>query len=174
MNEDPKKRPPIDDDSYYGANAKLDYYRVKLNDALRGKNPRAFDKFLSEVSNVRRTDYSKSPEFIEGYDFKDALAPQELKEILGGDYGDYINTIKTIRDRGFADSKAKKLYGEKEMDQDVESLMYGKRFMTIPLMVSRDVTYRGPNRGPNGQETISDMYSYDPKNKKVNKITVKK
>ena len=174
MQEDPKKRPPIDDDSYYGANAKVYYYRDKLNNALRGKNPRGFDQFLSEVGKVRRQDYSKAGEFIEGYDFKEALTPQELKEVLGEDYNDYIQSVKTIRDKGYADSNARKLYGEKEMDEDVENLMYGKRFMTMPLMISKEATYRGPNRGPSGQETITDMYTYDPKAKRVNKVTVKK
>jgi hypothetical protein len=169
MIEDPIKR-PVGDDDYYGANAKLAYYRDILNNSLKGKNPRGFDQFITAVGDIRRKDPSKAAEVIEGYDFKDALAPQELKEILGGDYGDYINTIKTIRDRGFADSKAKKLYGEKEMDQDVESLMYGKRFMTMPIVTSISRT----TKGEKGVSTIQDMFTYDPKMKKVNKISVKK
>jgi len=169
MIEDPKKR-PIGDDDYYGANAKLAHYREILNNALKGKNPRGFDQFMMAVGDIRRKDPSKAAEVIEAYDFKDALAPQELKEILGGDYGDYIETVKTIRDRGFADDRAKKLYGEKEMDQDVEGLMYGKRFMTMPVVTSAART----TKGEKGDVTIEDMYTYDPKMKKVNKITVKK
>jgi hypothetical protein len=169
MIEDPKKR-PIGDDDYYGANAKLAYYREVLNNALKGKNPRGYDQFMMAVGDIRRKDPSKAAEVIEGYNFKDALAPQELKEILGGDYGDYIETVKTIRDRGFADDRAKKLYGEKEMDQDVEGLMYGKRFMTMPIVTSAART----TKGEKGDVTIEDMYTYDPKMKKVNKITVKK
>ena len=169
MIEDPKKR-PIGDDDYYGANAKLAYYREVLNNALKGKNPRGYDQFMMAVGDIRRKDPSKAAEVIEGYDFKDALAPQELKEILGGDYVDYIETVKTIRDRGFADDRAKKLYGEKEMDQDVEGLMYGKRFMTMPIVTSAART----TKGEKGDVTIEDMYTYDPKMKKVNKITVKK
>jgi hypothetical protein len=169
MIEDPKKR-PIGDDDYYGANAKLAYYREVLNNALKGKNPRGYDQFMMAVGDIRRKDPSKAAEVIEGYDFKDALAPQELKEILGGDYGDYIETVKTIRDRGFADDRAKKLYGEKEMDQDVEGLMYGKRFMTMPIVTSVSRT----SVGEKGPATVSDMFTYDPKMKKVNKISVRK
>jgi hypothetical protein len=169
MIEDPKKR-PIGDDDYYGANAKLSYYKDVLNNALKGKNPRGFDQFMMAVGDARRKDPTKAREVIEAYDFKDALNPKELQEILGDDYGDYIETVKTIRDRGFADDRAKKLYGEKEMNQDVESLMYGKRFMTMPIVTSAART----TKGEKGDVTIEDMFTYDPKMKKVNKISVKK
>lgn len=167
--EDPVRR-PIGDDDYYGANAKLLYYRDILNNSLKGKNPKGFDQFISSVGEMRRKDPSKSQEFIEGYDFKEALSPQDLKDILKDDYADYVGTIKTIRDRGYADDRVKKLYGEKEMDQDVESLMYGKRFSTMPVVTSASRT----TKGEKGDMTIEDMYTYDPKMKKVNKITVKK
>lgn len=170
MNEDPKRR-PVGDDEYYGANAKLLYYKDILNNALKGKNPKGFDQFISDVVEMRRKDPSKSGEFIEGYDFKEALTPQDLKDILKDDYSDYVSTIKTIRDRGYADDKAKKLYGEKEMAQDVESLMYGKRFATMPVVTSMATTRL---RGGNVVENVEDMFTYDPKMKKVNKITVRK
>jgi hypothetical protein len=169
MMEDPTKR-PIGDDDYYGANAKLSYYKDVLNNALKGKNPKGFDQFMMAVGDARRKDPTKAREVIESYDFKDALNPQELKEILGDDYGDYIQTVKTIRDRGYADSRAKKLYGETEMDQDVESLMYGKRFATMPTVTSISRT----SVGEKGPSTVSDMFTYDPKMKKVNKISVRK
>ena len=169
MNEEPKRR-PIGDDDYYGANAKLLYYKDVLNNALRGKNPKGFDDFKNAVSEITRKDYSKRGEFVEGYDFKEALTPQDLKDILKDDYSDYVETIRTIRDRGYADNKVKKLYGEKEMDQDVESLMYGKRFATMPVVTS----FARTDKGPKGETTIENMFTYDPKAKKVNKITVRK
>jgi hypothetical protein len=169
MIEDPNRR-PIGDDDYYGANAKLLYYRDILNNSLKGKNPKGFDQFLSSVGEIRRKDPSKSQEFIEGYDFKEALSPQDLKDILKDDYSDYVDTIRTIRDRGYADNKAKKLYGEKEMEQEVENLMYGKRFATMPVVTSAART----TKSDKGDMTIEDMFTYDPKMKKVNKITVRK
>lgn len=161
---------PVGDDEYYGANAKLLYYKERLNNALKGKNPKGYEKFMESVGEIRRKDFSKSAEFVEGYDFKESLSAQELKEILKDDYNDYIGTIKTIRDRNFADSRAKKLYGEKEMNEDVEKLAYGKRFATMPVVTSIART----TKRPSGDVIVEDMFTYDPEAKKVNKITVKK
>ena len=169
MIEDPKKR-PVGDDEYYSANAKMSYYKDILNNALKGKNPKGFDQFISAVGEARRKNPMGVSEVVESYDFQDALTPQDLKAILKDDYSDYVETIRTIRDRGYADDKVKKLFGEKEMDQDVESLMYGKRFATIPLVLSRVQK----NNVDGKEQVVEDMYTYDPKVKKVNKITVRK
>lgn len=169
MNEDPKR--PVGDDDYYGANAKFAYYRNLLNNSLKGKNPKGFDDFMNAVGEASRKDYSKRNEFVEGYDFKEYLTPQDLKDILKDDYQDYVSTLKTIREKGLVDNKVKKLYGEKEIDQDVESLAYGKRFATLPAVtsISKKRTRDGVVIGD-----TEDMFTYDPKQKKVNKITVNK
>lgn len=169
---DPKGpgRRPVGDDEYYSANAKLSHYKDILNNALRGKNPSGYDQFRDTVTQARRTNPASASGVIESYDFKDALAPQEIKSILKDDYEDYIKTLTSIRDRGFADDKVKKLFGENEMGQDVASLMYGKRFSTMPLVLSMART----NIRDGKNETIEDIYSYDPKVKAVNKYSVKK
>lgn len=178
-NEDPKK-PPVSNDDYYGANAKFAYYRDLLNNSLKGKNPKGYDKFFADLGEWSRKEYSpskneeyypKRTQFVEEYDYQDYLTPQDVKDILKDDYQDYMSTLRTIRDFSRGSEKAKKLYGEKEIDQDVETLNYGKRFATIPATTSR-VTTRLTNG--NIKENIEDMYTYDPKQKKVNKITVKK
>jgi hypothetical protein len=48
--------------------------------------------------------------------------------------------------------------------------MYGKRFATMPTVTSISRT----SVGEKGPSTVSDMFTYDPKMKKVNKISVKK
>lgn len=166
---EPVKR-PVGDEEYYSANAKLSYYKDVLNNALRGKNPSGYDKFFQTVGEARRKSLASVGEIVETFDFKEALAPQEIKEILKDDYDDYVSTITSIRDRGYADDKIKKLFGEKEMNEDVNNLMYGKRFATIPLVLSTAKT----NIRDGKSETIEDIYSYDPKVKSVNKYTVRK
>lgn len=162
---------PVGDDEYYSANAKLAYYKQVLNNVLRSKNPTGFDNLRNAYAQAVRTDYNSIPSVVEQFDFKDALSPQEIKGVLKDDYDDYIKTITSIRDRGFADGKVKKLFGENEMNQDVSSLMFGKRFSTMPLVLSISRTNVG---GDGNKQTTEDIFSYDHNKKAVNKFVVKR
>ena len=170
---DPKGpgRRPVGDDEYYSANAKLLHYKDILNNVLRSKNPISYDEFRKKLIETRRNNPSAEPQFIESYDFNEYLSPAEIKGALNDDYEDYIKAITSIRDRGFADDKVKKLFGEKEMNEDVAGLMYGKRFSTLPVVTSLARTSIG---GDGNKQTIEDIFSYDPKKKTVNKYSVKK
>lgn len=157
---------PVGDDDYYGANAKLSYYKELLTGKLRSKNPKKFDEFISKVAEVRRKNPKLANDIVEQLDFTESLTPQEIKAALKGDYNDYIGTLRTIKSSGFADDNVKRLFGDNENTDDVSALMYGKRFATMPVVTSFVKKV--------GSDVNEDIYEYDPKAKKVNKYRVKR
>ena len=170
---DKEKKPKVGNDEYYSANAKMLYYRDKLRDKLKEKSPEEFDKFINERGAVMRSSnpmeaVKKADEFTEGYDFKQALTPDEIKNALGDEYDDYIGTLKTIYDSGWENNPAKKLAGENETDSDVSKLMFGKRFATLSLTPTFSET---TTRDGQTKRAISE-YEYDPVKKKVNKMVM--
>jgi hypothetical protein len=167
--EKPTKR-PVGDDEYYSANAKLIYYRDLLNNKLKEKDQAGYDSFFGGLGATMRKDPSKRNEYVEQTKYEQYLTPDEIKGALGSDYEDYVSTISTIRDKGFSDDKVKKLFGEKEIEAEPASLLYGKRFATMPVVTSFSRT----TKGESGSSTVEDIYNYNPKTKKVDKISVKK
>jgi len=167
--EKPPRR-PVGDDEYYSANAKLIYYRDILNNKLKEKDQSGYDSFFGGLGATMRKDPSKRNEYVEQTKYEQYLTPDEIKGALGTDYEDYVSTISTIRDKGFADDKVKKLFGVKESESEPSSLMYGKRFATMPVVTSFSRT----TKGESGSSTVEDIYNYNQKTKKVDKISVKK
>lgn len=164
----------LDNDAMYSANAKLLYYRDRLKEKLRLKNPEAFDKLINDRAKiVRESDPTKavkaSDDFVESYEFKDALTPEEVKSALGNEHDDYLSTLKTIQSSGWDVNPMKVLAGANEdPNLDPSKLMYGKRFATMWVRPSYQETLI-----TNGKpQTKSHYFEYDPKQKKVNKISV--
>ena len=169
---DPKTK--LGNDEMFSANAKLMYYRDKLKDKLRSKNPEAFDKLVEERAKLVRSSAPEnavkaSDEFVEAYDFKESLSPEEVKSTLGDEYDDYIGTLKTIQSSGWDVNPLKVLAGANEdPNMDPSKLAYGKRFATMWVKPSYDETVT-----KDGKTTRKNtFFEYDPKSKTVNKIAV--
>lgn len=167
---------PKNNDDMYAANAKILYYRDKLKDKLRLKNPEAFDKFIEERAKVVRSSAPEkavkaADEFVETYDFKESLSPDEVKAALGGEYDDYLSTLKTMQSSGWEVNPLKVLAGVNEdPNVDPSKLAYGKRFATMWVRPSYEETV---TKG--GKTTRKNtFFEYDPKTKQVNKIAVYK
>lgn len=165
------KKPKMGSDEYYSANAKLMYYRDRLKDQLRKKNPEAFDKLIEERGKVVRSSklmeaIKNADAFVEGYDYKDALTPDEIKSALGDDYEDYLGTIGSVYNSGWEVNPAKRLMGSNEADVDMSKLMFGKRFATMAVTprYTENITRDGK------QSRMDADFQYDPVKKKVNKL----
>jgi hypothetical protein len=138
----------------YEAGARLSYYKNEiLNPLLRNKNPEAYDKYFEKRKEILKSgDQAALAKFDEESNFNDYLSPSEVKNALGNNYKDYLNAV---REAGkYIDNQSyKNLVGNLESDQDLTNLNYGRRFASLPNLVS----YNDP------QTSENVMYEYNPK-----------
>ena len=160
-------------ESFYINNAKLAYYKEKLSEKLRAKNPQAFDNFISEVGKARRANPATAGDFIQGSSYDYSLNPDEVKAALGSEFPDFVKTMAAVRGtnrtikpvEGY--EQRQNLAGEKEAPGSLMSeLMFGKRFATMPIVRGVSATNK---KADGSMEIIDDEYVYNPKTKSVTK-----
>lgn len=146
-------------DAYYGQSATLSYFKDKLNDKLKSKNPEGFANYFKGLQQARGSGKpTDADQYIEKSHYDDYLSPDEVKQTLGGDYDKYINSLKQVNTFNTAQGQ-RPLYGNIEGKGDVTSLNYGRRFASLQVT---------PHFGKhavkaNGQASdYSRQYTYDP------------
>jgi hypothetical protein len=137
-------------DNTYQVNARLQYYKEKLNNQLKVKNPQGYMDFMKNVQDLRvKGDQNAVDKYIQTAPYNDYLSPDEVKKTLGDMdymmYNSYLNAAQP------------KLSGDIEGFKSYDNLNYGRRFAALPY----STTYSSTNttRG----NTYSRSYKYNPK-----------
>lgn len=148
------------DDDFYRANATIAYFKQKLNPLLKSKDPKAYEDFANGVVIARQK--AKSTEdvakYIEEHPFNAYLSQDEIKKELGkDDYGKYLQALNFITNYGRKDFDPAAIKGNIENAQDLTAYNYGKRFSSIPLTTSLNIS------SPDGKKTYQRRAIYNAK-----------
>jgi hypothetical protein len=151
-------------DRYYGANATLAYYKGKLNDELKKKNPQGYTDYFKGLQGARKTGVngSDAEKYIQDTQYNDYLSPDDVKKTLGDkDYQNYINSLATVNQWNVSQGKGN-LSGTKEgQADDYTKLNYGRRFASLtvdPRLAVGDVTTG---------KSYARQYNYNPQTGQV-------
>lgn len=149
-------------DNYYEANATLAFFKDKLNEKLKAKNPEAFKDYFQGLSQLRRSgDTTGALKYVQDSPYNEYLTPQEVQQTLGkDDYQKYLNALQSVNNYNIS-QKQQPLYGGIEGEQDINNLNYGRRFAS--LQVTPSVSIHNKTTGTD----YSRMYTYDPKSGQV-------
>lgn len=144
------------DENYYKSSAKLAYYKDRLNQKLKKKNPKAFEDYFKELVALRRQGkLDETEKYIQEAPYQEYLTPEEVRSELGDMYDDYINSIRQVNSFNVRQGR-QPLHGPVEGEDDITNLNYGRRFAS--LTVTPSFSYTNETRGT----TYSRNYSYDP------------
>jgi hypothetical protein len=137
--EPPKKRTP--QDAYYEANARLAHYKEKLNSKLKAKNPKAFQDYFSQLAPIRKTgNMAAANKYVQEAPYNEYLSPEEVRTTLGDkEYDSYLGAIRSLNQYNVSQGK-EPLYGNVEGENDVANLNYGRRFASLTVTPSLDIT----------------------------------
>lgn len=155
--------PPEMADAYYASNAELSYFKNKLNDKLKAKNPEAFGKYFKGLVDLRRSGKTQDAEqYTQGSDYNDYLSPEEVKKSLGdADYTRYNSALQRVNKFNIQQGK-QPLYGTVEGDQDVSKLNYGRRFASLQVNPTYSSDVLDSAHQPIPGKKYSRAYEYDP------------
>lgn len=146
----------INSEDYYQSNATLAYYKEKLNEKLKSKNPEAFGNYFKQLSELRRSGkQNDADKYVQETPYNEFLSAQEVQDELGEEYEQYLNSLKRVNQYNVKQGK-QPLYGTTEGDQDITKLNYGRRFAS--LMVTPSFARTNSTRGT----SYSRNYSFNP------------
>jgi hypothetical protein len=147
-------------DPYYEASARVAYYKQLLNDKLKAKDPRAYDAYFKGLGENRASPQARDKYVQEtGYDVY--LSPDEIVSTIGaGKHKAFLDDIRTINKYNIAQGK-QPLYGEIEGNSDPSRLNYGRRFASLQITPSLDVTSTDTRTGDVAR-SYSRSYTYNP------------
>lgn len=154
---------PIDPtDAYYSANATLAYYKDKLNQKLKAKNPQGFQDYFKGLVDLRRANNpTGAADYVQNTAYNEFLTPDEVKTTLGNeDYNRYINSLQTVNNYNVSQGK-QPLWGTEEGQNDINKLNYGRRFAS--LVVTPSLSHTNKTRGT----TYNRNYTYNPQTQGV-------
>lgn len=157
-----------DKDKRFKSGAIVAEFRPKLQEALRKKDPAKYDEFIQTVASKRKegADLIKQGKIEEGKkkmmeanqyaqeaDLETYLEPDEVKKVLGSDYGIYMKAVMDVM-REPGQYPVKRITGEKEKGQveTVSDVRFGRRLATMPISV-----------GYESSEGKGTFYKYNPK-----------
>lgn len=147
-------------DDYYKSNATLSYYKNKLNDKLKAKNPDQFTNYFKGLQTARKSgDPQNSQKYIQDTNYDQYLTPEEVQGTLGNDdYQKYIQSLKSVNTYNVKQGQ-QPLYGTQEGgDNDPTKLNYGRRFASLQVTPSFSNTVKSDK----GDKTYSRNYNYNP------------
>jgi hypothetical protein len=149
-------------DKYYGANATLSYYKNKLNDKLKAKNPQGFTDYFKGLQGARGSGKPEDAQkYVQDTQYNDYLSPDEVKQTLGDkDYQTYINSLKQVNQYNVSQGQ-QPLYGTKEGENDPSQLNYGRRFASL------QVTPRYAGSDTTTGKSYARQYTYNPQSGQV-------
>lgn len=143
-------------EDYYKVNAKLAYYKDRLNQKLKKKNPKAFSEYFKELSELRRSGkIQDAQKYIQQAAYNEFLTPDEVRQELGDSYRDYLESLQAVN-RYNVQQGNMPLYGTEEEPGDITNLNYGRRFAS--LMVTPSFSHTNQTRGT----TYSRQYTFTP------------
>ena len=146
-------------DEVYGANATLQYYKEKLNEKLKAKDPKAYSQYFKGLQSARTTNPSAGDQYVETTPYDIYLSPDEVKTTLGNDYPKYLQSLQAVNNYNTTQGK-KPLYGNVEgQKEDLTQLNYGRRFASLQTTPRFAITV---NPGQQNQKQYARQYSYDP------------
>jgi hypothetical protein len=154
---------PIDPtDAYYSANATLAFYKDKLNNKLKAKNPQGFQDYFKGLVDLRRAGNQQgAADYVQNTAYNDFLTPDEVKTTLGNeDYDRYINSLQTVNNYNVSQGK-QPLWGTEEGQNNINKLNYGRRFAS--LVVTPSLSHTNKTRGT----TYNRNYTYNPQTQQV-------
>jgi hypothetical protein len=152
-------------EEYYKANATLAYYKDKLNDQLKSKNPQAFGDYFKGLVNFRKQGNTQgAQDYTQNSEYNEYLSPDEVKKTLGSDkdYDNYINSLKQVNSYNISQGKTP-LYGNIEGENDVTKLNYGRRFASLQVNPSLGKTLQSSS----GDKHYNRNYNYNPQTGQV-------
>jgi hypothetical protein len=147
-------------EDYYKASAELSYYKNKLNDQLKAKNPDAYTQYFQGLQGARSAGQQKGFEYIQNSQYNDYLTPDEVKKSLGSDkdYQNYLNSLKAVNTYNTQQGQ-QPLWGNTEgQNNDPSQLNYGRRFASLQVTPSFARTVKNPQ----GDKTYQRNYNYNP------------
>lgn len=148
-------------DPYYESSARLLHYKDILNDKLKAKNPQAYSNYFKGLSSLRKAgDITGAQKYVQDTSYNEYLNPDEVKSTLGNDYNDYINSLKQVNTYNVQQGM-QPLYGQVEGEQDINNLNYGRRFASLMLNPTLNVTNQSTGH------KYARNYNYNPKTKSV-------
>lgn len=153
------KKPKSSQEQYYESSAQLAYYKNKLNDRLKSKNPQGFGDYFKGLSDLRRTGKTQdAQDYVQKSAYNDYLSPNEVKSTLGdSDYQKYLDSLKNVNTYDVQQGQ-QPLYGGVEGQNDLTKLNYGRRFASLQL-----TPHVGIHQGDVGSgKDYSRDYNYDP------------
>lgn len=158
---DPSKSQKSAQEQYYENSATLSYYKNKLNDQLKAKNPQGFGDYFKGLTDLRRSGKTQdADQYIQKSGYNDYLSPDEVKKSLGADYPKYLESLKNVNAYNVKQGQ-QPLYGNIEGESDDPStLNYGRRFASLQVTPSFGVTSQNQTAGT--AKKFSRQYSYDP------------
>ena len=142
-------------DDVYGANATLQYYKEKLNDKLKAKDPTAFSTYFEGLQTARLTNPASADQYIESNPYDVYLSPDEVKATLGKEYPKYLQSLQSVNSYNTTQGK-RPLYGSVEGKNDPSKLNYGRRFASL------QTTPRFALSNSSTNKTYARQYNYDP------------
>lgn len=149
-------------DAYYESSAALAYYKDKLNQKLKAKNPENFGNYFKGLVDLRRSgNQAGADKYVQDTGYNEYLSPEEVRSELGNDYDKYLNSLRTVNDFNVQQGQ-QPLYGSVEGENDLTKLNYGRRFASLQVTPSLSVTNIGRNTKYNRR------YNYDPVTGKSN------
>jgi hypothetical protein len=152
-------------EDYYRASATLSYYKDKLNDKLKAKNPSAFGNYFKGLQGARTSGQKQGQDYVQNSDYNDYLSPDEVKSTLGSDkdYNNYLNSLKQVNQYNVSQGQ-QPLYGNIEgQSNDPSQLNYGRRFASLQVTPSLAKTLTNSN----GDKHYSRNYKYNPQTGQV-------
>src|ERR1700749_4138386 len=149
-------------DSYYSANATLAYYKDKLNNQLKAKNPQGFQNYFKGLVDLRRSgNTAGANQYVQDTPYNDFLSPDEVRSTLGDDdYNRYLKSLQAVNTYNVQQGR-QPLWGTEEGQNDVSKLNYGRRFAS--LQVTPSFSQTNTTRGT----TYNRNYMYNPQTQQV-------
>ena len=155
----------VNQEDYYKASAKLAYYKDKLNDKLKQKDPEAFKDYFKGLVELRKQGKKEDAlKYVQEAPYEEYLSPEEVVKTLGKDqYDKYLQSLQTVNTYNVQQGQ-QPLYGTVEGENDIQKLNYGRRFAS--LMVTPSVSVYNKSSG----KKYDRMYQYNPENDAVSYV----
>lgn len=146
-------------EDYYKSSATLAYYKDKLNQKLKAKNPNAYQDYFKGLVAARQTgNPTTAQQYTQQSQYNEYLTPQEVQSTLGkDDYQKYLQALQGVNTYNVQQGQ-QPLYGNVEGQNDINNLNYGRRFASLQVTPSLGQTVKGAK----GDRNYSRNYNYNP------------
>lgn len=153
-------------EDYYKTSATLAYYKEKLNEKLKAKNPELYGDYFKGLQQARGTgNQQNAQKYVQEAAYNEYLSPEEVKKTLGSDqdYQRYLESLKSVNTYNVKQGQ-QPLYGNVEgQSNDPSQLNYGRRFASLQVTPSFAKTVKTDK----DDKKYSRNYKYNPQTSQV-------